>query len=334
MEESIKELFIPADSGGVKYQYTRATLSQVLASPAAPLLSIQGCWNLEEEAQDALDDEIRDKIGPEEFGAYGQRITVFVVCPWLKTREGLDSSKSLELKPGERPEWDSDDTSLWVCPDEADEVYFSPWDTETEADRNKQRDEKLRREGEQRERMGHLQKAEDGGHTAPLLFSLIGLAIRCAPPGGLLFWAFFDPVVPTYIFVLVYLIYGGALLILDSALRPHPNPRDWRDDEIRVIKQFHLSLIFSRSAAVASEILDGMRWGSALWIVFLLWNSMWPVALLLGGFFFVTASISVRLDAFYFLDHAVKNGQLQYAPELAILERVRMKLLFARLDGL
>lgn len=53
---------------------------------------------------------------------------------------------------------------------------------------------------------------------------------------------------------------------------------------------------------------------------------MWLAAAIAVGSFFITGSLSVRLDPFFFLGDAVNRGQMQFAMELALLKQVSDKL--------
>jgi hypothetical protein len=53
---------------------------------------------------------------------------------------------------------------------------------------------------------------------------------------------------------------------------------------------------------------------------------MWIAAVILIASFFISGSISVRLDPFFFLGDAVKRGKLQFASELEVLNRVSERL--------
>ena len=59
----------------------------------------------------------------------------------------------------------------------------------------------------------------------------------------------------------------------------------------------------------------------------LLWSHVWIPAAFLAINFFLTASLSVRLDPFFFLANAVNRGQYQFAEELSILQEIREQLI-------
>ncbi|MBN2584688.1 MAG: hypothetical protein JXL80_16620, partial [Planctomycetes bacterium] len=91
--------------------------------------------------------------------------------------------------------------------------------------------------------------------------------------------------------------------------------------------QYHLALRFSFGAKDMSCHLNGFRWvGLVLLTPWTLWNHMWITGAILVVVFFITGSISVRLDPFFFLGNAVSKGQMHFAYELSLLHQVSEKL--------
>ena len=75
-----------------------------------------------------------------------------------------------------------------------------------------------------------------------------------------------------------------------------------------------------------SNLLNGIRLSTIIWVPWLLWNKVWIPASFLALYFFISASISVRLDPFFFLNNAVSKGMKEYNRELLLLSHVFEKL--------
>ena len=144
-------------------------------------------------------------------------------------------------------------------------------------------------------------------------------------PLGLFIWALFMPRMAGYIYVIIYGLFGGYLFFIDKT-KVNPDPSKWSTEEIEIIKKYYLSLRFPFGAKDMSVYLNGFRWSGILWIVLFLFNQMWIAAVFTLVSFFITASISVRLDPFFFLSQAAQSGQTQSAHELFLLQKVSKKL--------
>ena len=130
----------------------------------------------------------------------------------------------------------------------------------------------------------------------------------------------------SYAFVGLAAIFVAHLFFIDITGKPKPDPSIWTSDEIRVLRKYHLAIRFPFGARDFSCYLNGIRWSSLIWVPWLLWNHLWIPGAFLVVNFFVTGSLSVRLDPFFFLSDAVRKGQHQFAGELSILQKVQEKL--------
>jgi len=125
-----------------------------------------------------------------------------------------------------------------------------------------------------------------------------------------------------YTFIAIYMALQAYLLVLDSE-KPNPDPLKWTADEIEIIRKYHLALTFPYSANIMSLLLNGFRLVGLLFFTpLLLWNKIWLAAAVAFIGFFMTGSMAVRLDPFFFLADAVRHGRSQYAPELELLKNV------------
>lgn len=144
-------------------------------------------------------------------------------------------------------------------------------------------------------------------------------------PLGLFVWGLFMPRAAGYTYIAIYGLFEGYLFLIDK-MKPNPDPEKWSAEEIKLIKKYHLALRFSFGAKDMSVYLNGFRWASILWVILFLFNQMWLPALFLVVSFFITASISVRLDPIFFLSDAVSRGQMQFTTELNLLQQVIEKM--------
>jgi hypothetical protein len=129
-----------------------------------------------------------------------------------------------------------------------------------------------------------------------------------------------------YTFIGLYVAFQAYLFFIDSS-KPKPDPSEWSIDEIEIIRKYHLAIRLPFGSKNMSCQLNGFRWIGLIFLTpLLLWNHMWLAAAVAVGSFFITGSISVRLDPFFFLGDAVSRGQRQFAAELALLKQVSDKL--------
>ncbi len=151
-----------------------------------------------------------------------------------------------------------------------------------------------------------------------ILFKLLYWSI----PLGLFVWSLFSPATATYLFLAAATIFEGYLFFIDGANKPKPDTSRWSQEEIDVIRKYHIALRYPFGARDMSVVLNGFRWSALLWVPWLLWNQMWVSSALIAINFFITGSIAVRLDPFFFLSNAVNRGEYQFASELSRLQEV------------
>ena len=155
---------------------------------------------------------------------------------------------------------------------------------------------------------------------------LISNLMKFGAPLGFFIWSLFQPSIASYIFVGLAVVFVAYLFFIDIANKPKPDPVVWTLDEIDVMRKYHLAIRFPFGARDFSCYLNGIRWSSLIWVPWLLWNHLWIPAGFLTINFFLTASLSLRLDPFFFLSDAVNRGQYQFAEELDTLQAIQKKL--------
>jgi hypothetical protein len=150
--------------------------------------------------------------------------------------------------------------------------------------------------------------------------------MKFAIPLGFFIWSLFQPGIASYVFVSLDVVFVAYLFFIDIANKPKPDSDVWGADEIQVMRKYHISIRYPFGAKNFSFLLNGIRWSSIIWVPWLLWNHLWIPAGFLTIIFFLAASLSVRLDPFFFLSDAVKRGKYKFEEELAILQAIHAKL--------
>ena len=138
-------------------------------------------------------------------------------------------------------------------------------------------------------------------------------------------WSFFALHTAAYVLIGVIVLFEGYLFLSEHIGRPKPEPSNWTPEEIEIINKYRLSLQNPFAAKKFSGLLNGFRLCVIFWVPWLLWNELWIPAGLLVVNFFVTASLSVRLDPIFFLEDAVRKGQRQFSDELSLLQKTAEK---------
>ena len=155
-----------------------------------------------------------------------------------------------------------------------------------------------------------------------ILFKLLYWCV----PLGLFVWSIFNPTTASYLFLAAIAIFEGYLFFMDTANKPNPNPSSWSQDEIYVLRKYHIALRYPFASKDMSVILNGFRFTALLWVPWLFWNEIWLPATIIALNFFITGSLAVRLDPFFYLSDAVNKGKYQFAGELSLLQEVSEKL--------
>ena len=144
-------------------------------------------------------------------------------------------------------------------------------------------------------------------------------------PLALFVWSFFALQTASYVLIGVIVLFEGYLYLSERMGRPKPDLSNWTQEEIEIIKKYHRSLRNPFAAKKLSGLLNGFRLCVIFWLPWLLWNELWVPAGFLVVNFFVTASLSVRLDPIFFLEDAVRKGQRQFSEELSLLQKISEK---------
>ncbi len=145
-------------------------------------------------------------------------------------------------------------------------------------------------------------------------------------PLALFIWSIFNPQTAAYTFIGIVVLFEGYLFLRGSMGRRKPELSDWTAKEIEILTKYYLFLQNPFRTKKLSGLLNGFRLSVIFWLPWLLWNELWiPVGFLILNFF-ITASLSVRLNPIFVLEDVVKKGQVQFSNELSSLREVAEKL--------
>jgi len=158
-----------------------------------------------------------------------------------------------------------------------------------------------------------------------MILNLLLKLVYWIVPLGIFVWSLFQPPIASYVFIPTAL-FEGWLYLTDIFGKPSLDSSIWSPDEIEIIRKYHVSLRYPFGAKDMSVVLNGFRWSTLLWVPWLLWNHLWICAAVIAVNFFVTGSLSVRLDPIFFLSDAVNKGKMEFAAELALLQQVIEKM--------
>ena len=156
--------------------------------------------------------------------------------------------------------------------------------------------------------------------------ALLCMAAAAAFSVGLWLWAWFAPWVPTVIFLTVALPLAIFLFIVDSTRLPPPSRIEVLPHERRTFQRHHVFLRFPGAAGQFCLTLQVLRWSGLLWCALLAFKGLWWPAGILAVYFFVTASLSVRLQPIQPYTATAAQGNREIAEELAILQSLLRRL--------
>jgi len=138
---------------------------------------------------------------------------------------------------------------------------------------------------------------------------------------------YFNLNIGSYGFIVFYAAFQVYLFNIDN-WKPNLESLELSFDELEIIKKYKLALFFPYGSKIASSFLNGFRWfGLFIFVPLFLFHQMWYSASFIVISFFITGSISVRLDPFFFYGDAVNHGQYQYTNELELLSQTYNKLI-------
>jgi len=156
---------------------------------------------------------------------------------------------------------------------------------------------------------------------------LINIVTKGFIPFCFFILCYFNLKIGGYGFIIFYTVFQAYLFFIDR-WKPNLDLSEWSFDEIEIIKKYKLALFLPYGSKIASSLLNGFRWfGLFFFVPLFLLNQMWYSASFIVISFFITGSISVRLDPFFFLRDAVTHGQYQYRNELELLTSTYYKLI-------
>lgn len=141
---------------------------------------------------------------------------------------------------------------------------------------------------------------------------------------GLLIWAIFNPIIPGYIYIGLYITLSIYCIIV-TRKQKDIKKEGWTSYEVGLISEYYLALTAYYGAKLFSTVLNTFRWMGALWMILFFIYGMW----FHGGFmivaFFATFVASLRLDPFTALQSGSKKNP-QMALKLEALSSIFQKI--------
>ncbi len=131
---------------------------------------------------------------------------------------------------------------------------------------------------------------------------------------GLLVWAIFNPITASWTFIALFIfVFEGYTLLLfrtDSRtpIEPHVPPYSFSDAEVKVVKRYYF---FFRSPGLAREwssTLSMIGLSTFVWVPWLLYQSLYIQAAIIGVNYFLAGPMSMRLNPLIFLQRGTASG--------------------------
>lgn len=139
-------------------------------------------------------------------------------------------------------------------------------------------------------------------------------------------WLFFDPTVASYSFVVFIIIFEGHILFANK-INPAFRELDMNSDELAALNKYHLYFRFPFASRQYSTAISGVQLSTFIWVPWLLYNSLWVLAIIIGFNYFLTSIIAPRLNPRFYLHDAVESrGMSQYLPEMEAVDSVCEKI--------
>lgn len=161
-------------------------------------------------------------------------------------------------------------------------------------------------------------------------------------PLAFFIWSLFQPSLAGYVFATLVAVLVGYLFFIDWANKPSIEQSEkWSKEEIEILRKYHIAFRVRFASRDFSCLLNAIRVSSFVWVPWLAWNAAWIPAAFLAVNFFLSRSLAIRLDPFYFLrrardrdemissqtlDSAALKRAVQTSHELILLQQVAEKL--------
>ncbi len=140
---------------------------------------------------------------------------------------------------------------------------------------------------------------------------------------GIFIWSLFSPEIAGYSYIAAMLLLEIWHYLVELISRPNPDPEYWDDEEIEIIRKYHIFIRYPFGARVISTAINGFRTiGLFLFSPWMLYNKIWICAAIAIVNYILVGPLIVRFDPLTILSDAVQRGKLEFEEELELLEDV------------
>ena len=143
---------------------------------------------------------------------------------------------------------------------------------------------------------------------------------------GLFLWSLASPTLPAWIFIAVLIIIDAVLLLLDFGAKGTPTRITVLPHEEETFRRHWIYLLLPGGASVICLWLQVTRWSAVFWVPWLGYNGAWWLAAAIALHFFVTSSLSVRLNPIGPYALEAQRGNADFAREVQILQSLLKRL--------
>ncbi len=145
---------------------------------------------------------------------------------------------------------------------------------------------------------------------------------------GILIWSFFMPFNASIVFLVLIILFEGYISLLSFSLKRTSDASKCSVDEIAVIRKYPYYFYYPFSSKSDSSNLSGIAISTFIWVPWLLYNNLWLPATIIGVNYFISGSLSQKLNPRAFLHDAVENkGKMFLLAEMEAVDFVCDKIL-------
>ena len=144
----------------------------------------------------------------------------------------------------------------------------------------------------------------------------------------LLIISFFYPLQASWIFV-AFLVFLEGYLFLSSKKRKYSFSKDtcFNEEEQKIIEKYHLYFRYPFTARSLSTSLSFISISAILFVPWLLYNYLWPQAIIIGLNYFIAQLLSTKLNIRFYLHDAVERlKKEEHRKEMMMVDSICEKI--------
>lgn len=152
---------------------------------------------------------------------------------------------------------------------------------------------------------------------------------------GIIVWSFFKPFTASIVFLILFILFEGYVILLNYSSKPTPDASKWSEDEITVLRKYPYYFNYPFTSKSDSSNLSGIALSTFIWVPWLLYNNLWLLAIIIGVNYFISTSLCTKLNPRSFLHDAVENrGKMFLLSEMEAVDSVCEKILERQQDAI